>query len=225
MGIFDADRLQMMLLLAPGLLLSLTLHEVAHARTALAFGDPTARNMGRTSLNPLRHLDPIGTLALFFIGFGWAKPVPVNPANLHPPRMGDIAVSLAGPVTNLGLAVIFGLATRAFIHFRLLAGTAVHETVLYMLIYTTLINIILCVFNLIPLFPLDGHHVLGQIISPWRRVDYMRWQMQYGRILLIALIIGPGLLRMLTRNPNVPDPIGLLFSWARGLLLPLLGLQ
>ena len=100
MGIFQDDWFYRLILVAPPLLLSLTVHEFAHARTALAFGDPTAKAMGRVSLNPLVHLDPIGTIVLLVTrAFGWAKPVPINPANLHPRRLGDIAVSAAGPAS------------------------------------------------------------------------------------------------------------------------------
>ena len=112
---------QMLVALIAAMLISLTLHELAHARTALAFGDPTAQMMGRISLNPLRHLDPIGSIALVLsmmagAGIGWAKPVPVNPANLQPRRLGDIMVSLAGPMANLGLAVAAGLLLRLMVH-------------------------------------------------------------------------------------------------------------
>src|ERR1035437_8633090 len=116
--LFDIDSawLADKLLTIPLLIFSLVVHECAHARTALAFGDPTAKNMGRITLNPLPHLDFMGTLCLIFSGFiGWAKPVPVNPYNLHPRRLGDIAVSFAGPASNLSLALIFGLILKGMV--------------------------------------------------------------------------------------------------------------
>ena len=153
------QSLAAMLMLLPPLIFSLVIHEYAHARTAWSFGDPTAKHMGRLTLNPLAHLDPIGTLALVFIGFGWAKPVPVNPLNLHPRRLGDIAVSLAGPMSNLLLAVVSFLLYRgwAMLYARQLIGQAVYEPVSDSLFLLGIINVLLCTFNLIPLFPLDGH--------------------------------------------------------------------
>ena len=209
---FSTEWLYRTLISAPGLILSLTVHEVAHARTALAFGDPTARDMGRTSFNPLRHLDPIGTIALFLAGFGWAKPVPVNPANLHPPRLGDVSVSLAGVASNLGLAVIFGLIARALWHFHARMDPRTWELLMDVVIYTAAINVTLCVFNLIPLYPLDGHHVVAQMVDPWRRPDFMRWQMQYGPILLMILIFGP---RFFSGFLRIPDPAGWLIGHAQ----------
>ncbi len=189
------DWLAEKIIVAPPLLLSLVLHEYAHARTALAFGDPTAKMMGRVSLNPLRHLDLIGTIAILTVRFGWAKPVPVNPANLHPRRAGSIAVSLAGPMTNLVLAVICGLIIRADIVWQLGQRWGLLVNMVPVLTYTMAVNLVLCVFNLVPLFPLDGHHILREMLPPPKQLDYMRWQVQYGRLLLMALIFAPMLLR------------------------------
>ncbi len=198
-----------MLMLLPPLLFSLVIHEYAHARTAWSFGDATAKHMGRLTLNPLAHLDPIGTLALIFIGFGWAKPVPVNPFNLHPRRLGDIAVSLAGPMSNLLLAVISFLLYRAWAlpYFQQHVAESVYKPVASSLFLLGIINVLLCTFNLIPLFPLDGHHILRELLPPVYQEAFMRWQMQYGRIGLLALLFGPRLISAVTKNPNVPDPL------------------
>jgi Zn-dependent protease len=224
MALFDAQWLFRTAMIAPPLLLSLTLHEYAHARAALAFGDTTARDQGRLSLNPLAHLDPIGTLVLLVTQmFGWARPVPVNPGNLHPRRLGDIAVSLAGPMTNLGLAFAAGLTIR-------LAGPRLLElgesgmlafTVLYM---TMLVNVGLCAFNLLPLFPLDGHHIARELLPRERQFGFMRWQIQYGRFLLMGLILGPMLLGSITGR-NVPDPLGWFFQGVISAAEALLGLS
>jgi Zn-dependent protease len=213
------------LLVLPPLLLSLTVHEFAHARTALAFGDPTARDQGRVSLNPLVHLDLIGTLCIVLTGmFGWAKPVPVNPHNLHPPRLGDIAVSLAGPLSNLMIAVVTGLVLRVWFVYGPGVGARAYSIVYVILLTTATVNVLLCVFNLIPLFPLDGHHVVREVL-PWnQRAAFMQWQMRFGSILLMALIFGPRLLLMVTRNPNIPDPLGWIFDSVRWVVLRLVGI-
>ena len=143
----------------PALLIGLSFHEAAHAYMAYRCGDPTARNLGRMSLDPLRHLDPIGTLTLLLFGFGWAKPVPINTRNFRNPRRDEIFVSLAGIITNLVLAFIF---TGVF---YLLYALNVHEIVLTIVYVIVQINIVLAIFNLIPIPPLDGYHVLKNSIN------------------------------------------------------------
>jgi Zn-dependent protease len=192
------------------ILLSLVVHEFAHARTALAFGDGTAKAYGRCTLNPLAHLDPLGTVMMVLVGFGWAKPVPINPANMQPPRLGQICVSIAGPASNVGLAILCALGIRLLVA----AGATVDaagpvkpaELALFLLAFGVIINLNLAVFNLIPLFPLDGHHIGRETLPAGSRQGYMRWQMQYGRYVFLALWIGPVLLRQVA-NVHV-DPIG-----------------
>ena len=223
MPTIDSDWLMQRLLLLPPLLLSLTVHEYAHARTALAFGDPTARDMGRVTLNPLAHLDPMGTLCIILTGmFGWAKPVPVNPYNLHPRRLGDVAVSLAGPLSNILLAVATAALLRLWWVLDLAPGTAMAQSVQFLLLRTTIVNICLCFFNLIPLFPLDGHHIAREALPAQTREPFMRWQMRYGSILLMALIFGPHLLSMVTRGRVMFNPLGRFLSLVEGPLLRLL---
>jgi len=200
------------LLTAPPLLLSLTIHEYSHARMALFFGDPTAKYNGRLTLNPLRHLDPIGTLMLLFSGvMGWAKPVPVNPFNLHPIRLGQVMVSLAGPLSNLSLAVLSGLGLRAWLAWAP-AHHAAYETVHVLLWYTAAANVGLCFFNLIPLFPLDGHHIARELLPVRRQQGFMQWQMRFGAFILIVLLIGPRLIETVTRRQMPYDPLGLVLS-------------
>jgi Zn-dependent protease len=144
------------ILAAPVIIFSLTVHEFFHAWTANRLGDPTARHMGRMTLNPMAHLDLFGTLMLFLSGFrfGWAKPVPVNPYNLRRPRRDDFWVSAAGPLSNLGLA-------------RILAGANMigHYEALDRIIFLSLmINTSLAFFNLLPLYPLDGSHIFRNIL-------------------------------------------------------------
>jgi len=214
-----------MLMLLPPLIFSLVMHEYAHARTAWSFGDPTAKRMGRLTLNPMAHLDPIGTLALILIGFGWAKPVPINPMNLHPRRLGDIAVSLAGPMSNLLLAVVSFLLLRVwFAYAAQRVGPSVYEPVKDSLIILGSINIVLCTFNLIPLFPLDGHHILRELLPARYQEEFMRWQLHYGRVLLMALLFGPRLISAVTNNPNVPDPLHWVIRHAGQVVLTAMGM-
>ncbi len=218
---FDPAHIQFMIILAPPLLLSLVIHEVAHARTAYAFGDPTAKLLGRCSFNPLVHLDPIGTIALFLIHFGWAKPVPVNPANLNPRRLGEIMVSLAGPLSNLAIAIVCGLLMR----FGLPLITGMNKDwfaiVLMVMSYTIIINLILFTFNLIPLFPLDGHHIVRELL-PWQKQQaFMQWQIHYGQPVLLALIFVPMVVGTIMPQMPVIDPIGMYFDFILANVLPL----
>ncbi len=205
----SVEDLTFILYVAPMILLSLTLHEFAHARTALAFGDPTAKSLGRTSLNPLVHLDPIGTLCMALVGFGWAKPVPVNPLNLEPRRFGDIATSIAGPLSNVGLALLCILFSKLYLsHYGWLTenlGDAGSDVLWYNLRFGIYANFGLAIFNMLPLFPLDGHHIVREILPPDRQGDFMQWQMQYGRVALLVVIAFPALLP--DGSPAWADPI------------------
>jgi len=221
LGLIDlsTEGLLHLVLLIPPLLLSLTIHEFAHARTALAFGDPTARNMGRCSLNPLVHLDPMGTLCIVITGFGWAKPVPVNVYNLEPPKMGSLAVSLAGPLSNLMLAAVASLLLRAWFLTAGRIGPTAYDLGQMILWRTATVNVILCVFNLVPLYPLDGHHIARDVLPGHRQGEFMHWQVRFGPVLLMALLFGPRLLRMMSRSADIPDPLGWLFQNVGGLIL------
>lgn len=168
------------LLLALPLLYSIIIHELAHGWVASRMGDQTARLMGRLSLNPLRHLDPVGTVMLFLFGFGWAKPVPVDFHNLREPRKGMIMVSAAGIIANLMLAFLAVFLQRLLAP----APSSVFETLLY---YMAQINIILASFNLIPIPPLDGSKILMGFSPP--RLQYALSRLEpYGFFILIGLL-------------------------------------
>jgi Zn-dependent protease len=203
------EEIRILIASAPLLLFSLTIHEFAHARTALAFGDPTAKHMGRVTLNPLKHLDPIGTIMILVIRFGWAKPVPVNPHNLHPRKQGSIAVSLAGPASNLLLALFLaGLFRILFLSGVFDSDEGVFFAVV--LFRGIAVNFVLFLFNLLPLFPLDGHHIVRELLPGDRQGAFMMWQMRYGQMLLLALLLIPRFV------PEVPSPLGMLYTSVLG---------
>ena len=158
-----------------------------HAWTANRLGDPTAKYMGRISLNPLHHLDPIGTLAIFLVGIGWGKPVQINYSNLKNPRLDSALVSLAGPASNLVIAIIFSIPVAL----KLVDPSSIFYYFIFAIVF---INIILMIFNLIPIPPLDGSKVLYYFLP--RSVDLNKLEM-YGPMLLLGLIaisfLNPGL--------------------------------
>ena len=174
-----SDPVAFVLLIIP-LLYSVVIHEVAHGWVANRMGDPTAKLLGRLSLNPLKHLDPIGTLMLFLVGFGWAKPVPINMNNIADRRKGLIFVSSAGILANIFLA--FG----SLLLYRLL-GQSSTGTVALIANYTAYINITLAALNLIPIPPLDGSKILMGFAS--RNTQYFLARIEpYGFFILIALL-------------------------------------
>ena len=169
------------------LIISIILHEVAHGYAADKLGDPTARLAGRLSLNPLVHVDWLGSVIIpFFLVisgapfiFGWAKPVPFNPYNMKNPRWGGLIVAIAGPLTNLALAGIGSLVLHSF-------SMGVGGTMLFTSLVIT--NIALAIFNLVPIPPLDGHHVLFALI-PEQFNHIKQWLRKYSVIILIVFII------------------------------------
>jgi len=183
------------LYLLPVLLLSVIVHEVAHAWVALREGDDTAHKLGRITLNPISHLDLMGSvivpLILYYAGgliFGWAKPVPVNPRNYRTPRASDIKVSLAGIVSNLLLGVLFTVLYVAFGKLQVgLDGSALVGGLLRMCYFGVFINLILALFNLIPIPPLDGSHVLFHALPRNLAIQYQRAG-RFGILVLMGLM-------------------------------------
>jgi Zn-dependent protease len=192
----DAFLLKLSIMLVPALL-AVTFHEVAHGYAAERCGDPTARLLGRLTINPLRHLDPIGTLALLLLGFGWARAVPVNPGNLRRTRQDMVLVALAGPGANLALAILCALLLRW--------GTPltgpfpaesdalmVGEPLGMMAAFGLYINVILALFNLLPIPPLDGGRVLLNVL-PEASAAILRRIEPFGLILIVFLVFGTSL--------------------------------
>jgi len=168
---------------APVFLWALTIHEFAHAWVAHKCGDDTALYEGRVSLNPLVHLDPIGTICMLFARFGWAKPVPVNPYNLRNYKRDDILVSIAGVAANLINAIAFAIIFGLLVRFSPRSGLF-----LEMASFGVIGNLGLMFFNLIPIPPLDGSHVLYQMLPTEMKPGY-RQIAPYGQFILIALIL------------------------------------
>ena len=181
------DFLIQLLYLVPIILISLTVHEFSHALVANKLGDPTAKNMGRLTLNPFRHIDPFGFIMLILVRFGWAKPVPVSPMYFKNPKEGMMLTAIAGPVSNfiLGFISSFFVALLHFIYFR--TGTFyefwnIANTFFYNL---ALINIGLAIFNLIPIYPLDGSRILGFFMPD----SFNNFFIKYGSYIQIIFIL------------------------------------
>ncbi len=177
------------LLILPGIIIGLSFHEAAHALVSYKLGDPTPKLQGRVTLNPLAHIDPIGFITLLFIGFGWGVPVEIDPRYYKNRRGGELLVSLAGVTTNLIMAVVFALL------FRLAANTISYDfyqgagqILLQLMLYVVYINLVLMIFNLIPVPPLDGFGVVTQIFH-LERYDWYWKIYQYGQPILLVLII------------------------------------
>ena len=170
-----------------GVFLCLTIHETCHGLAAYALGDPTAKSMHRLSLNPLRHIDWIGLCMMFFCGLGWAKPVPVDPRYFKKPKQGMAVTALAGPVSNLLLALLLLLGTRLIYDFA--PYTGVWNGIFRFLFDTAILSIGLGVFNLVPIPPLDGSKVLAAFLPDRAYFQLMRYE-RYGILLLLLLSFG-----------------------------------
>jgi len=181
-------------LLAVPLMYSIIIHELAHGWVAYRLGDPTAKWQGRLTLNPVNHLDPVGTILLFLVGFGWAKPVPVNLANIGESRKGFILVSSAGIIANMLLAFL------AVLLFQVISPTP-GGTAATLLYYLAQINIMLAAFNLIPIPPLDGSKILMGFVSERLQITISRLE-PYGLFIIVGLLYMGAL-----------DPLIAFFRW------------
>ncbi|OOP57688.1 MAG: hypothetical protein AYP45_02220 [Candidatus Brocadia carolinensis] len=176
-----------LLISIPAILYALTIHEFFHGWTANKFGDPTARLQGRLTLNPLAHIDILGALCFVFANFGWGKPVPINPYNFKNPRRDNVIVSFAGPASNFVSAFLFGVT------FQLLRNATfiplnVSTNLFNLLLSGIMMNLSLAIFNMIPLFPLDGSHILEGLLPSAMARKYKEIE-RYSPFILLGLII------------------------------------
>lgn len=193
---FDLAR---MIYVLPGILLALTVHEFSHGYVAYLIGDATAKNNGRLTLNPIAHIDPLGFLMLMFAGFGWAKPVPVNPYLFDiDRRKGTLMVSLAGPASNIVMAILLTTIFGLFLRF-----TGIYNSVVQQLFVSAIsINLVLAVFNLFPIPPLDGSKIVMSLF-PSRFEQTFHELERYSFIILIALLFFGVIRRILFPIVNV----------------------
>jgi len=184
--------------IAIALIVGITFHEFSHAFLADQLGDHRPRALGRVSLNPAAHIDPMGALVFVLAGFGWGKPVPVNVYALRPGRIGMAIVAAGGPIANLAVAIVVAVA------YRLLDMAGFQGLVAEIAFYIVLYNLILAVFNLLPIPPLDGYNVALAFLPPRTAFAIQRYA-PYGVLLLLLLVFLPG------------SPLGQVFAWLFGL--------
>lgn len=208
-----------LILLGVAFITALSVHEFGHAYVAYRLGDTTAQRLGRLTLDPRAHLDPTGTLMLFLAGFGWGKPVPINPLYFRNGRPGIAMVAFAGPGSNVLLAILFALPFQLGIidipnATPLLTQLSIGLWVPWLLIYIVFINVILAIFNLLPFSPLDGSQILMGI-SPRNWLPFIARLQMYGPILLIMVVLADVFLRI----GIIGGLIGPVVRWATRILL------
>ncbi len=191
------QSLEFYILMIPVLLISLTVHEFSHGYIAYRLGDMTAKNEGRLTLNPIKHLDPIGTIMMFVARIGWAKPVPINPYFFRDRKKGTMLVSVAGPLSNLLMAFIAIFIYKIFVlsmYGMLIAG---NKPLIYLVDFLILffsVNLSLAVFNLLPVPPLDGSKILSGVLPSETYFRFMQYERMIGMVFLFVVIVFPGVL-------------------------------
>lgn len=174
------------------LIIGFTLHEFSHAFVAYKFGDPTAKNQGRLTLNPISHLDPIGTILIFLAGFGWARPVPVNRFYFKNPRLAGVLVSVAGPLSNAGIAFIAFLIWNMLISFDVFSAFSYQSVSMVEQFFNIFIslNIMLFIFNLLPFPPLDGYRIIEDLSPRHIRAKLTQYE-NYGVLIFLIIVLTP----------------------------------
>jgi len=219
--LFDPVNL---LIRVPIVLLALTVHEFCHGYFAYRMGDPTAYRAGRLTLNPIRHLDPLGTICLMFAWIGWAKPVPINPLNFRDRRKGILVSTAAGPASNLVQAIVFGLILRGVLAvsppshgewFSFVAGDF-WSVVRMLCLFGVLINVALAVFNCLPLYPLDGFHITHQLMRPESRQRFAQTA-TYGPFVILGIVVMQNVLGLDILGKLIWPGAGLILTYVAGI--------
>lgn len=196
-NLFSAEGLIRLLYFLPIFLITITVHECAHGYIAYKMGDPTAKNMGRLTLNPFKHMDPIGFVMLMIVGFGWAKPVQINPRNFKNPKAGMAVSALAGPASNIlmaaGGAFILGFINFLYFNYAKQQSTFV-EMARVFFNYFMMLNTYFAVFNLIPVPPLDGSRIVTYFLPP--KLGYYYNYLERYSFLVLFLLLYTGILRI-----------------------------
>ncbi|EOW9528854.1 site-2 protease family protein [Bacillus cytotoxicus] len=210
-------------LVAMAIIIALSVHEFAHAYIAYKFGDDTAKRQGRLTLSPMSHLDPIGMIAVLILGFGWARPVPVNPYNFKRPRLAGILVSIAGPISNFLLAAIGLIIWYVLLRIGVLTAIpfAVADTLGQFFEIFIVLNVVLLVFNLLPIPPLDGYRVMEDLAPANVRAKMTQYE-KYGAIALLILVITP--LDRYTIQPIFSVVIPQVLGFLESIIAPIFGL-
>jgi len=220
--LFDLNPINL-LIRVPIVLLALTVHEFCHGYFAYRMGDPTAYQQGRLTLNPLRHLDPLGTICLMFASIGWAKPVPINPLNFRDRRKGILVTTAAGPASNLVQAILFALAIRAIVYFSQGTDAVAHPQIAQVVFVAGLmceaavwVNVCLAVFNCLPLYPLDGFHITLQLMRPESRQRFAETA-HFGPFAILGLIVVPYVVGIDILGRLIFPPVNFILEHVAGL--------
>jgi Zn-dependent protease len=213
-----SPEIERILYLLPGIIIGLTFHELMHAFVALKLGDSTARDQGRLTLNPIKHIDPLGFIFILIAGFGWAKPVQINRANLKHPRRDDALIAVAGPTANLVLALALSVVYSLILNILNMGyNESQNYPILMLFINTIAINYVLFLFNMLPIPPLDGSHLIFSAIRIKPETEAKLYR--YGMLVLLGILV---LGRVLNINLL---PIGPVLNWIMGSVLRLLGVH
>lgn len=185
-----ADWFFHIIMIIPGIIVGLSFHEFAHGWVAYKLGDPTPKFQGRLTINPKAHIDPVGLVALLFAGFGWGRPVEINPNNFKNRRKGEFLTALAGVIMNLIIAVIFGVVVKLILMIGggTFAASSLGDIVITVCMYVIQINLVLMIFNLIPVPPLDGFTVVTELFNVKHTPAYYT-VCRYGSVILLGLIL------------------------------------
>jgi len=214
---YVSNLIEQALYMIPVLLISLTVHEFSHGYVAYKLGDPTAKNAGRLTLNPLKHLDPVGTLMMIFARIGWAKPVPINARYFKNPKYDIVKVGIAGPLANIFIAFIVVIPMYIFNVINQIGSLGQFGSWLFMFFYLLYrVNLNLAVFNLLPIPPLDGSKIFYSILPDKIYYTILKYEQYIGFAFLLIIVLSPGILSGVFEVLTKPFDLafGALGEWA-----------